>query len=105
MLGTRREPDGLYVGSVEWLTRSPPQPLSPAHEPLAALLRRLMEPLPLYHGVAPSFDDAAWVGDRLIELLPLQLELKQSLLEMPDPTQRLERLAAALDQAAEASKA
>ena len=68
----------------------------PAHEPLAALLRRLIEPLPLYHGVAPSFDDAAWVGGRLVELLPLKLELKQSLLEMRDPLERLERLAAAL---------
>jgi len=105
VLGIRRESDGLYVGSVEWLTPSPREPLSPAHEPLAALLRRLLEPLPLYHGVAPSFDDAAWVGDRLIELLPLPLELKQSLLEMPDPGQRLERLATALDQAAGASKA
>ena len=44
-----------------------------------------MEPLPLYHGVAPSFDDAAWVGGRLIELLPLALAFKQSLLEMADP--------------------
>jgi Lon protease-like protein len=99
VLGIRRETDGLYVGSVAWLAQSPRQPLSPAHEPLAALLRRLLEPLPLFQGVAPSFDDAAWVGGRLIELLPLELELKQSLLEMPDPGQRLEGLAAALARA------
>lgn len=99
LLSTRREPDGLYVGSVAWLDSLPPQQLSLVHEPLAALLRRIMEPLPLYHGVAPSFDDAAWVGGRLIELLPLPLELKQLLLEMPDPNERLERLAAALDRA------
>ena len=42
---------------------------------------RLIEPLPLYRGVAPAFDDAAWVGGRLIELLPLALAFKQSLLE------------------------
>lgn len=99
LLSMRREPDGLYVGSVAWLDSLPPQQLSLVHEPLAALLRRIMEPLPLYHGVAPSFDDAAWVGGRLIELLPLPLELKQLLLEMPDPNERLERLAAALDRA------
>jgi Lon protease-like protein len=104
VLGLRREPDGLYVASVAWLTPSPPQALSPAHEPLAALLRRLVEPLPLYHGVAPSFDDAAWVGGRLIELLPLKLEVKQSLLEMPDPSQRLAGLATALDRAAAGGK-
>ena len=83
----------------------PPQRLPPVYEPLAALLRGLIEPLPLYHGVAPSFDDAVWVGSRLIELLPLEVERKQALLEMPDAIRRLEALAAALDQAASASTA
>ena len=104
LLATRREPDGLYVGSVAWLTPLPPLKVSPVHEPLAALLRRVLEPLPLYRGVAPSYDDAAWVGGRLIELLPLPLELKQSLLEMPDSRERLEGLATALDRAASASE-
>jgi Lon protease-like protein len=96
LLQSRREPDGLYVGTVAWLEPSPLRRLSPEHEPLAELLRRLIEPLPLYRGAAPSFDDAAWVGGRLIELLPLELAFKQSLLELTDPERRLERLAAAL---------
>jgi Lon protease-like protein len=95
LLESRRETDGLYVGSVDWLESMPPQKLKPAHEPLAALLKRLVEPLPLYRGVAGSFD-AAWVGGRLIELLPLELPFKQSLLELRDPNARLDRLAAAL---------
>jgi Lon protease-like protein len=93
---TRREADGLYVGTVDWLELLPPQKLRSAHEPLAALLKRLVESLPLYRGVATPFDDAAWVGGRLIELLPLELPLKQSLLELPDTHLRLDRLAAAL---------
>ena len=93
---TRREPDGLYVGSVDFLEIMPPNKLGSAHEPLAALLKRLIEPLPLYRGVAASFDDAVWVGGRLIELLPLDLPLKQSLLELRDACARLDRLAAAL---------
>ena len=97
LLATRREPDGLYVGSVEWLEREPKQKLAPPHEPLAALLQRLIEPLALYRGVAASFDDAAWVGGRLVEILPLALEFKQSLLETRDPSARLARLAAALE--------
>jgi Lon protease-like protein len=100
LLGIRRQPDGLYVGNVSWLPLPPPIALSPAHEPLAALLRRLIEPLPLYQGVTRSFEDAAWVGGRLIELLPLELARKQALLEMPDPGGRLDTLAAALDAAA-----
>lgn len=93
---TRREPDGLYVGEVSWLDPLAAQPLLPAHEPLVALLGRLIESLSIYRGVTPAFDDAVWVGGRLIELLPLGIAFKQSLLELPDPMQRLERLAAAL---------
>lgn len=92
----RREPDGLYVGEVEWLGGPPGRRLPSVHAPLALLLRRLMEPLPLYRGTAPEFDDADWVGGRLVELLPLALPFKQSLLELANPCQRLDRLAAAL---------
>jgi Lon protease-like protein len=93
---TRREADGLYVGSVDWLEPMPPQKLGSTHAPLAALLKRLVEPLPLYAGVPTPFEDAAWVGGRLIELLPLELPFKQSLLELRDACARLDRLAAAL---------
>jgi Lon protease-like protein len=63
---------------------------------LAELLARLIESVPIYRGVAPEFADAGWVGGRLVELLPLGLAVKQSLLEIADPLQRLERLSAAL---------
>ncbi|HEX7237878.1 MAG TPA: LON peptidase substrate-binding domain-containing protein [Gammaproteobacteria bacterium] len=98
LLASRREPDGLYVGSVAWLDSVPPQTLAPEHEPLVELLKRLIEPLAMYRGAAPPYDDAGWVGGRLVELLPLKLELKQSLLETRDPVARLDRLAAALEQ-------
>jgi len=96
LLATRRLPDGLYVGNVEWLDAAPAFPLPPAHEALAALLRKLLEPVALYRDAPVSFDDAAWVGGRLIEVLPLRLAFKQSLLELPDPCERLARLADAM---------
>jgi Lon protease-like protein len=86
----------LYVADVDWLNVPAPQALPPAHAPLAALLEKLLTPLPLYRGVVPALDDAVWVGGRLIELLPLELAFKQSLLETADALQRLDRLAAAL---------
>jgi Lon protease-like protein len=92
----RREADGLYVGQVAWLAAPSPQPLQPRHAKLAALLERLIEPLPLYRSLPRSLDDAVWVGARLVELLPLALQEKQSLLEATDPVLRLDRLAAAL---------
>jgi Lon protease-like protein len=101
LLASRREPDGLLVGTVEWLDPPAPTPLPPVYAPLAALLRRVLEPLALYRGVEASFDDSAWVGGRLIELLPLDLALKQSLLELDDTQRRLERLVAALERRGE----
>jgi Lon protease-like protein len=96
LLATHRAPDGLYVGEVEWRETPAPQPLPAGHEPLAALLKQVLEPLALYRGVAYAFDDAAWVGGRLIELLPFGLAVKQSLLEITDAVERLDRLAAAI---------
>ena len=39
------------------------------------------------------FGDAAWVGYRLAELLPLDTTDKQTLLELQDPLARLRALA------------
>jgi len=41
-------------------------------------------------------DDAAWVGFRLAEVLPLEARVKQELLELTDAGKRLERLHALL---------
>ena len=43
-------------------------------------------------------DDAAWVGYRLAEMLPLEARYKQELLELNDAAARLERLRALLVQ-------
>lgn len=44
----------------------------------------------------PRLDDAAWVGYRLAEVLPLEARVKQELLELTDAGRRLERLRALL---------
>ncbi len=43
-------------------------------------------------------DDAAWVGYRLAEMLPLEARFKQELLELTDAAARLDRLSALLVQ-------
>jgi Lon protease-like protein len=44
-------------------------------------------------GAPPArFEDAAWVGWRLAELLPLDAGQRQSLLQEDDPHARLDRL-------------
>src|SRR5688572_16970243 len=87
---TRRRDDGLYVGTVEWLEPLPPVELPSVYAPLAVLLRQLVDSLPLYRALPLKFDDAVWVGSRLIELLPLPLPRKQALLEVQEAVARLE---------------
>jgi uncharacterized protein len=52
-----------------------------------------------YEGVAKHFDDSAWVGYRLAEILPLSLSDKQHCLELDDPLARLARLSPLIQRA------
>jgi Lon protease-like protein len=64
------------------------------HARLADLLRTVLPQLgEVYTDIAMRLDDAAWVGHRLAEILPIPLRDKQSLLELDDPLQRLDVLA------------
>jgi hypothetical protein len=47
----------------------------------------------VYTDIHMRLDDAAWVGHRLAEILPLPLADKQTYLEIDDPVVRLDRLA------------
>lgn len=89
-----RAEDGLNVARVEDLSSGPPAPLPAEHAHLADVLRRVLPELgEAYAHVARDFGDAAWVGHRLAELLPLELPARQALLEMDDPLERLALLA------------
>jgi Lon protease-like protein len=93
---TQRQADGLYVARVAWLARRPSRPLPALYAPLVELLRRVVVQHPAYRDVTPDYDDANWVAGRLIETLPLELAVRQQLLEILDPLAQLERLMAAL---------
>jgi Lon protease-like protein len=94
-----RQTDGLYVAAVELLPPEPPQPLPADYAPLAALLRRVLDARPTSRIVETAYDDAVWTAARLVEVLSLELALKQSLLEAPDALTRLERVASELRKA------
>lgn len=89
----RREPDGLHVGEVVWLTPEPEVALPGEYAQFGDTVRRAMEELAEhYQHVEKKFDDAAWIGARLAELLPIALQDKQALLELADPVERLDAL-------------
>jgi Lon protease-like protein len=86
--------DGLNVADVEWLAMEPTVPVPERHARLADLLRSVLPQLgEVYTDIEMRLDDAAWVGHRLAEILPIPLPEKQTYLEMDDPIQRLELLA------------
>lgn len=89
-----RQDDGLNMSEVEWIdptgAGTPAVAVPPEHRHLAELLRRVLPELgEVYAGVEPRFEDAAWVGARLVEILPVGLADKQAFLEMDDPLERL----------------
>lgn len=89
ILSTRPGPNRLLIGEVEPM---PPESSAPVPEHCAAclrLLRRMADELPKF-GLHPVRDEVAWVGHRLVELLPFEMSARQALLELDDPVRRLE---------------
>ena len=57
------------------------------------VLKAIIEKIGAEHFPSPHrFDDAAWIGYRLSEVLPISLEQKQQMLRMTDPHARLSQL-------------
>jgi Lon protease-like protein len=86
-------PDGLLRAQVELLDEPVRQEVPAAQQGLLPLLQKIAgdlgpEKMPVPH----AFDDAAWVGYRLTEIVPVQALAKQKLLELQDPLSRLEIL-------------
>ena len=91
----RRQADGLNLGEVEWLSIEPSLAVPARHQRLSTLLGTVLPQLgEVYSNIDMRLDDAAWVGHRLAEILPIPLGDKQSYLEIDDPVERLDRLAA-----------
>jgi len=91
---TRVRDNGLLVADVGWREDSDVDELRPQHGLLAMVLERILEQVGGEHAQASAarFDDAAWIGWRLAELLPLSDGQRQSLLQDDDPHARLDQL-------------
>jgi len=88
-----RQADALNVAAVQWLPAEPTLAVPPDCDYLVQLLQHALPQLaPLYDFTAVAYEDASWVGARLVELLPLPLPEKQRCLEMRDPLERLDYL-------------
>lgn len=87
------QPDHLLIGKVAFLPEEPTMIVGKEHQDLVDLLSELLE----HPGVQQlnldiDLRDARSVGWRLSELLPIEAEIKQSLLQLQLPRERLQEL-------------
>lgn len=91
---SRVRDNGLIVAHIAWLDDPPRERIGAEHELLCLLLRRIVERAGAPHDPDDKglFEDAAWVGWRLAEWLPLTAQQRQALLQSSDPHARLQQL-------------
>ncbi|MHC9086748.1 LON peptidase substrate-binding domain-containing protein [Luteimonas sp. RIT-PG2_3] len=96
---TRVRDNGLIVADVRWCAPDPTVELQPQHALLGEVLARIIEQIDTLDidATRQQLDDAAWVGWRLAELLPLTLAQRQALLQEDDPDLRLDALVGLID--------
>jgi hypothetical protein len=94
-----READGLNRGRVIPIAADPVLPVPTAQAWLGDVVRRVLPDASDVYRHVELRGDAAWVGNRLAEMLPLSLTDKQALLELTDPLERLTALEPAVSRA------
>lgn len=93
ILGRSRQSDGLNLADIELLEQEPTLEVPARHARLSDLLRTVLPQLgEVYARITMRTDDAAWVGNRLAEILPIPAAKKQFCLELADPIERLDYL-------------
>ncbi|MDB5864601.1 MAG: ATP-dependent protease La domain protein [Betaproteobacteria bacterium] len=91
LLERRVAANGLMSGSIERLPADTPAPRVDAA--CLEVLKLIIDRVGRAHFPEPlALDDATWVGCRLAEVLPLDAQVRQTLLEVPDAAERLDRL-------------
>ncbi len=89
----REQPDHLLLGQVEFLPEEPALAVGDEHRELVDILQELVKhPMIEKLKLEIEFGDARSVGWRLAELLPIEPEIKQSLLKLQWPRERLQEL-------------
>ena len=94
VLSSHQKSDGLIIGNVKWREAQGKVELPTEHALLATLLHRLADhrDSELVSAEKARFDEAAWVGFRLADRMPLPLSERQLLLEMDDAVERLDQI-------------
>jgi uncharacterized protein len=90
---------GLLLARIDLLEPEEDAPLEPRFEPLARLVRKIVdEHQPSVFLEPYRYESSTWVSYRLTEILPIPPAAKQKMLELDDATSRLEVLLRFLEQ-------
>lgn len=90
---------GLLTGIVEWFDEAEQLPPGEDHQALLPLLQIILNDAGEHRIPRPhALDDAAWVGYRYAEVLPIQPLARQRLLELEDADLRLAIIGEYLEQ-------
>ena len=82
---------GLISAAIETLPNE--DPVAPSSALCTEVLKAIIEKVGAEHFPSPQrFDDAAWIGYRLSEILPIDRDTRQRMLQLSDPTERLAEL-------------
>ena len=77
LLSSRRQSDGLNIGSVELIPAEPEMAVPEEYLALPKVLDKVLDDLGrLYESLERRMDDAVWLSYRFIEILPIELEQK-----------------------------
>ena len=91
IISSEVEKSGIISATIECLAND--SEVAPEETLCSDVLKAIIEKIGAEHFPSPHrFDDAAWIGYRLSEVLPISLEIKQQLLRMTDPQARLSQL-------------
>ena len=91
VLDTHTQTNGLVRARAEAMADDAAAAVPAAFSICALTLRAILPKLPAGMISEPHrFDDAAWLSNRLAEILPVQALAKQRLLELPDALTRLD---------------
>ena len=91
---TYQRSDGLWIGEASDVGDDPVVAPARSHAAIVKSLADAVESLAA-QGAKPfleplRFDDAGWVANRWCDILPLPLEVKQRLMTLADPVERLD---------------
>lgn len=93
ILSTTVQKNQLVLAEVELLPELASTELPAGYEHLVLLLQQIISQLePPFTTMEKKYDCAEWVGARLVELLPLQLQDKQALLSVNDCLERFSKI-------------